>query len=120
MSPEEKVASPEKVATPTHISINKEDIEGHDCDDTPKSAGTPRSSSGWDGKLRLDKVEKKLALVNPEAISDPEYSDEENVLPGEVIAADEGKAPSSTTLSSTSTPILEPDDSYIRILWKLY
>ncbi|KAN0094070.1 L domain-like protein [Hyaloscypha variabilis] len=73
--PSEKEKTP-----PSHISINGEDVEGHD---TPKSA---RSSSGWDGKLR---IEKKLELVNPEALSDPEYSDEENVVPGETIDADE-------------------------------
>jgi len=83
-------ASPEKPATPTHISINQEDIIGHEGHDSPKSTGTPRSSSGWDGKLRLDKVEKKLELVNPEALSDPDYTDDEQVLEGEVIAADEG------------------------------
>jgi protein phosphatase 1 regulatory subunit 7 len=71
-------------ATPPHISINAEEADGHD---SPKSAGTPRSSSGWDGKLR---IEKKLELANPEALSDPEYSDEEQVLPGEIIEADEG------------------------------
>jgi protein phosphatase 1 regulatory subunit 7 len=71
----------EKTPPPQHISINGDDVEGHD---TPKSA---RSSSGWDGKLR---VEKKLELANPEALSDPEYSDEENVMPGEAIDADEG------------------------------
>jgi protein phosphatase 1 regulatory subunit 7 len=71
----------EKTPPPQHISINGDDVEGHD---TPKSA---RSSSGWDGKLR---IEKKLELANPEALSDPEYSDEENVVPGEVIDADEG------------------------------
>jgi protein phosphatase 1 regulatory subunit 7 len=74
--PSEKEKTP-----PSHISINGDDAEGHD---TPKSA---RSSSGWDGKLR---VEKKLELANPEALSDPEHSDEENVLPGEMIDADEG------------------------------
>jgi len=78
--PSEKEKTP-----PSHISINGEDVEGHD---TPKSA---RSSSGWDGKLR---IEKKLELVNPEALSDPEYSDEENVVPGETIDADEGVLPS--------------------------
>jgi protein phosphatase 1 regulatory subunit 7 len=71
----------EKTPPPQHISINGDDVEGHD---TPKSA---RSSSGWDGKLR---TEKKLELANPEALSDPEYSDEENVMPGEEIDADEG------------------------------
>jgi len=73
--------SEKEITPPPHISINGQDIEGHD---TPK---TPRSSSGWDGKLR---IEKKLELVNPEAISDAEYSDEEHVVPGEVIDADEG------------------------------
>jgi protein phosphatase 1 regulatory subunit 7 len=65
----------ERAQTPPHISINGDDVEGHD---TPKSA---RSSSGWDGKLRL---EKKLELVNPEALSDPEYSDEESLTPMKV------------------------------------
>ena len=74
----------EREQTPPHISINGDDVEGHD---TPKSA---RSSSGWDGKLR---IEKKLELANPEALSDPEYSEEENVVPGEVIDADAPCAP---------------------------
>lgn len=34
---------------------------------------------------------KKALVSNPEALSDPEYSDDENVLPGEEIAADDGK-----------------------------
>ncbi|KAE8451108.1 hypothetical protein EG329_004780 [Mollisiaceae sp. DMI_Dod_QoI] len=73
--PSEKETTP-----PLHISISGSDAEGHE---TPK---TPRSSSGWDGKLR---VEKKLELANPEALSDPEYSDDENIIPGETIDADE-------------------------------
>lgn len=48
---------------------------------------SPRNSKGWDGKLRVD---RRPVLSNPEAISDPEYSDEENILPGEQISADEG------------------------------
>jgi hypothetical protein len=48
-----------------------------------------RSSSGWDGKLR---VPKTAQLANPEALSDPEYSDDDNVVPGEEVAADEGMA----------------------------
>ncbi|KAL3423459.1 Protein phosphatase 1 regulatory subunit SDS22 [Phlyctema vagabunda] len=57
---------------------------------TTAGSSTPRSSSGWDGKLRVEKEkEKNLVLANPEAISDPEYSDEEHVLPGETIDADE-------------------------------
>lgn len=75
------------VAGLSRISINGEDAKGHDA----KESTTPRSSSGWDGKLRIEKEkERKLELANPEALSDPEYSDEENVVPGEVIDADEG------------------------------
>lgn len=48
---------------------------------------SPRDSKGWDGKLR---VERHPVMTNPEAISDPEYSDEENILPGEQISPDEG------------------------------
>lgn len=47
-----------------------------------------RNSKGWDGKLR---VPKNALLANPEALSDPEYSDEENVIPGEEVDADEGR-----------------------------
>jgi protein phosphatase 1 regulatory subunit 7 len=46
-----------------------------------------RDSKGWDGKLR---VPKSAVLANPEALSDPEYSDEDNVIPGDEVAADEG------------------------------
>ena len=46
----------------------------------------PRDSKGWDGKLR---VERRAVLTNPEAISDPEYSDED-APPVELIDADEG------------------------------
>jgi hypothetical protein len=77
---------PAPTTPPAHISINPEEAEGHDAS---KGSTTPKSSSGWDGKLRVDK-EKKLVLVNPEAISDPEYSDEEQVLQGDSIEADEG------------------------------
>lgn len=46
-----------------------------------------RNSKGWDGKLR---VEKAPRLENPEALSDPEYSNEEHILKGAEIDADEG------------------------------
>ncbi|KAK4116220.1 L domain-like protein [Canariomyces notabilis] len=59
-----------------------------------------RSSKGWDGKLR---VSKNAVLANPEALSDPEYSDEENVIPGEELDADEGK-------SSLVTDLLDGED----------
>lgn len=52
---------------------------------TPKKS-TPTSKSGWDGKLR---VNKQATLANPEALSDPEYSDED-APPPEEIDADEG------------------------------
>ena len=47
----------------------------------------PRDSKGWDGKLRVD---KKAVLANPEALSDPDYSDED-APPVEQIDADEGQ-----------------------------
>lgn len=55
-------------------------------DETP--SGTLQSKSGWDGKLRLNK-DKKAVLANPEALSDPEYSDED-APPVDEIQADEG------------------------------
>jgi protein phosphatase 1 regulatory subunit 7 len=58
--------------------------QAHSDDQHPTS---PRDSKGWDGKLR---VERRPVMTNPEAISDPEYSDEENILPGEQISPDEG------------------------------
>lgn len=54
--------------------------------DSSKS-NTPHSKSGWDGKLR---VNKQATLVNPGALSDPDYSDEDAPPVGQ-IDADEGK-----------------------------
>lgn len=48
---------------------------------------SPLDSSGWDGKAR---VERKAVLANLEALSDPEYSDED-APPVDQIEADEGK-----------------------------
>jgi len=48
-------------------------------------SSSPHSKSGWDGKLR---VEKKAVLANPEALTDPEYSDED-APPVDEIEADE-------------------------------
>ncbi|KAI1331326.1 hypothetical protein F5Y16DRAFT_359571 [Xylariaceae sp. FL0255] len=45
-----------------------------------------RDSKGWDGKLRID---RNALIQNPEALSDPEYSDGDNVLAGDEIGADE-------------------------------
>ncbi|KAL2023487.1 hypothetical protein VTK56DRAFT_2483 [Thermocarpiscus australiensis] len=65
-------------------------IELVDNNPSPRPDGEPspglRNSKGWDGKLR---VPKNALLANPEALSDPEYSDEDNVIPGEEVAADE-------------------------------
>ena len=66
-------------------------IDIHEDNPSPRVDGQPSPSltngRGWDGKLR---VQRTAVLVNPEAISDPEYSDDENVVPGGEIAADEG------------------------------
>ncbi|KAK0291096.1 protein phosphatase regulatory subunit Sds22 [Friedmanniomyces endolithicus] len=48
-------------------------------------SSTPQSKSGWDGKLR---VNKQATLANPEALSDPDYSDED-APPIDQIEADE-------------------------------
>ncbi|CAK7209591.1 protein phosphatase regulatory subunit Sds22 [Sporothrix bragantina] len=88
------------------------DGDGH-SDGIASGAASPggglRNSKGWDGKLRLPKRDASppadpspeapegetagagpsVVLANPEALSDPEYSDEDNVVPGEVISADE-------------------------------
>ena len=66
-------------------------IELVDDNPSPRAEGEPspglRNSKGWDGKLRIP---KNALLANPEALSDPEYSDEDNVVPGEEIEPDEG------------------------------
>ncbi|MCJ1301541.1 Protein phosphatase 1 regulatory subunit sds22 [Hypocenomyce scalaris] len=49
------------------------------------NTSSPRDSRGWDGKLR---VERKAIITNPEALSDPDYSDEQ-APPVAQIEADE-------------------------------
>lgn len=44
------------------------------------------NEQGWDGKLRLA---PRAVITNPEALSDPEFSDED-APPVELIDADEG------------------------------
>lgn len=68
-------------------------IELVDDNDTEKKNGAEPSpvltnGKGWDGKLR---VPGRASLANPEALTDPEYSDEDNVVPGDEIQADEGE-----------------------------
>lgn len=67
-----------------HIDIQDDLASPHA--EEPGSPGM-RNSKGWDGKLR---VPKTALVANPEALSDPEYSDDENVMSGEQIEADEG------------------------------
>lgn len=55
-------------------------------DENQTSTSSPRSKSGWDGKLR---VERKPVITNPEALEDSDYSDED-APPVDVIEADEG------------------------------
>lgn len=57
-------------------------------DDGGTSSG-PLSRNGWDGKLR---VTKQATLDNPEALEDPDYSDED-APPRDEIAADESEKP---------------------------
>jgi protein phosphatase 1 regulatory subunit 7 len=59
-----------------------------DPPDQVVTSSKPRDSHGWDGKLRI--VPKQAVLANPEALTDPDYSDPENVsVPVEQIEADE-------------------------------
>lgn len=64
-------------------------------DQTPRENGEssssttgPVSRNGWDGKLR---VTKQATLANPEALEDPDYSDDDAPPPDE-IAADESES----------------------------
>lgn len=50
------------------------------------NGSTPPDRKGWDGKLRVD---RRAVITNPEALSDPDYSDED-APPVEPIEADEG------------------------------
>lgn len=79
-------ADGEAPSTPNHIELveNEEQVTKSNGPASPPLT----DSKGWDGKLRIDRT---AMLQNPEAISDPEYSDDENVLGGEEISADEGK-----------------------------
>ena len=65
------------------------DIQDDDPSTRSETQASPvlRNSRGWDGKLR---VPRSAFVTNPEALSDPEYSDDSNVLPGEELGPDEG------------------------------
>ena len=69
---------------PPHVElVDDNPTERHDGQQSPGIT----NGKGWDGKLR---VPGRASLANPEALSDPEYSDDENVVPGQEIEADEG------------------------------
>lgn len=63
-------------------------MDPSDSVSTKGSDAKLRDSKGWDGKLRVD---KRAVLSNPEALSDPEWSDED-APPVDKIEADEGLA----------------------------
>lgn len=90
------------MAAPTEEGTRPDATNGHhielvDDNNHPQVAQEPvpspglRDSKGWDGKARVDRT---AVIANPEALSDPEYSDDENVHPGEELPADEGMKPS--------------------------
>ena len=67
--------------------MNGQEAESTDPSGDGFSKSTkPLNSNGWDGKAR---VERRAIITNPEALSDPEYSDED-APPVEQIDADEG------------------------------
>jgi hypothetical protein len=70
------------VLSRSNLTVNSGEVA------TTSSNGLQSNKSGWDGKLRLDK-NKKAVLANPEALSDPDYSDED-APPVDQIQADEG------------------------------
>ncbi|KAG6092156.1 hypothetical protein E4U30_005806 [Claviceps sp. LM220 group G6] len=80
MSPE----SEKETGYSHHIDIQDHRISPRANDE--ESSHGMKNSKGWDGKLR---VPKSALLSNSEALSDPDYSDDENVLPGDEISADE-------------------------------
>jgi len=85
-APAEKPAAEKPEHPHAHINI-QDDL--HPERESGEGSPVLTNSKGWDGKLR---VPKSALMTNPEALSDPEYSDDENVLPGEEIAPDEGAA----------------------------
>ncbi|RMY88916.1 hypothetical protein D0861_04537 [Hortaea werneckii] len=67
------------------MAEDKITVDAPEPNHTSSKPSTPHSKSGWDGKLR---VNKQATLANPEALSDPEYSDDD-APPVDQIAADE-------------------------------
>ena len=94
--------------SPYHLAIMSE----NDAEPTDPSPPTndvtngvlkstrPVDSTGWDGKAR---VERRAVLSNPEALSDPEYSDED-APPVDQIEADEGTIVSAIMFPVSANP----------------
>lgn len=75
-----------------HIEVPSDSDKPSPRPDGESSPGL-RNSKGWDGKLRVPKL---ASMTNPEALTDSDYSDDENVMKGEQIDADEGMCCTST------------------------
>ncbi|CRK33249.1 hypothetical protein BN1723_003932 [Verticillium longisporum] len=80
------MAGSEETERPTspHIALPDEGTTSPKADG--QSSPGIRNSKGWDGKLR---VEPTATLANPEILESEPESDDENVLPGEELPADE-------------------------------
>lgn len=78
----------EQDSKPRHIELLTDDLkDGANGENASDPSPVLTNGKGWDGKLRIP---GRASLANPEALSDPEYSDEDNVVQGEEIQADEG------------------------------
>lgn len=78
---------------------------------TSTSTGPHSNRTGWDGKLR---VNKQATLANLEALSDPDYSDDD-APPVDEIDADEGECPTRNSkrrlkLRSDPADLLDSED----------
>lgn len=74
--------------TGRHIELVTDGLKDSKIDENgTETSPVLTNGKGWDGKLR---VPARVSLANPEALSDPEYSDDENVMEGEDIKPDEG------------------------------
>ncbi len=75
----------EVLAEATNGTASSSSNDQANTNGTSPSSSTPKSKSGWDGKLR---VGKQATLANPEALEDSDYSDDD-APPVDQIDADE-------------------------------
>lgn len=72
---------------PANANATTSNSNGSNNDEeATRDTGKMKDSTGWDGRLRVD---RRPVITNPEALEDPEYTDEE-APPVEEIEADEG------------------------------